>query len=94
VLGFTRRQALTTVAWLAAVLVMAALAVAVPVGIAAGRLSWLGFADKLGVAPLAVVPAAATVAVVGISLAVAQLTAAVPAWRAARVSPAIALRAE
>ncbi len=94
VLGFTRGQTLATVACQASVLVVAALVLAVPLGIAAGRLIWMGFADQLGVVPSAVVPLVGTLAVVGAALAVAQLAAAVPAWRAARVSAATALRAE
>lgn len=94
VLGFTRRQSLATVACQATVLVVTALALAVPVGIATGRVAWLGFADHLGVVPSPVVPGLAMVTVVATSLAVAQLAAAAPAWRAARIPPTTALRAE
>lgn len=94
VLGFTRRQSVATVAWQATVLMVTALVLAVPAGIATGRVVWLGFANQLGVVPSPVVPGLTTLAVVGASLAVAQLAAAVPAWRAARLSPTNALRAE
>jgi ABC-type lipoprotein release transport system permease subunit len=94
VLGFTQRQSLATVAWQATVLVVTALSLAVPVGIASGRVAWLGFADQLGVVPSPVVPGLAVLAVVGTSLAVAQLAAAAPAWRAARTSATTALRVE
>ena len=71
-----------------------ALAVGVPVGVIAGRLSWQAFARQLGVVP---VPSSAwtTVAVVVIVAVVLALVAAeVPARRAARSRPATDLRAE
>jgi len=49
-LGMLRRQQTWTFAWQAAVLVAASLAVGIPLGAAAGRWTWTGFAHGLGLA--------------------------------------------
>ena len=72
---------------------MAAL-LGVPVGIAAGRLAWDVFADRLGVPPRPVTPLVAVLVLLPLLLLLANLVAAVPAQVAARMRPAAALRTE
>ena len=55
-LGMTRRQLRAIVAWQTTLTLLIALVVGVPLGVAAGRWAWRGFAGSLGVAPVTVVP--------------------------------------
>jgi hypothetical protein len=74
--------------------VLAGIAVGVPVGIATGKVLWRLFATNFGVVPVAVVePVLIAALAVGV-LAVANALAAVPAMLAARSQPARLLRAE
>lgn len=93
-LGFTRRQTAGVVRWSALALATVALVVGVPLGVAAGRLSWRELAGQLGVLPRPVVPAQGITAVVIGTLALAVLAAAAAGFRAARLGPAEILRAE
>lgn len=93
-LGFGRGQLRATVAWQATVLVLAALALGVPAGIALGRWIWLLLADQISVVPEAVVSGAATLAVVPGAIILANVFAAIPARSAARLQPALVLRTE
>jgi hypothetical protein len=92
--GFSRRQVVDTVGLQAAIYVVVALAVGVPVGLAVGRFVWRLYASFLGVVPDPVTPWSAFAAVATAALLVALLVASTPAWRAARRPPADALRAE
>jgi hypothetical protein len=94
VVGFVPRQIRATVAWEATALVVMALLVGVPLGLAVGRSVWDRFADGAGLVARPVVPTAAIVIVIGGALLFANLAAAIPAWFAGRVSPINALRAE
>lgn len=94
VLGFTRRQVLATVATHASTLTAISLAMGVPLGIGAGRLLWLRFADGLGVVPVAVVPVLAVGLVVALSLLIADVASVLPGLRAARTPAATVLRSE
>ena len=93
-LGFVRRQIALTVTWQASALVLVALLVGLPLGVAAGRWLWTRVADGLGVVAVPVVPLAAIALVVPAAFALSTLIAAIPAAMAARTRPAIALRAE
>jgi FtsX-like permease family len=93
-LGLTRRQVRGTVAWQASIILLVAAAVGVPLGIAAGRWAWTGFAASLGVVPVTVVPGLALLAGFAGLLVAGNLVTAVPASVAARTRPAAALRAE
>lgn len=93
-LGMERSQVLRTVGWQASTHAVCALLVGIPLGLAAGRWGWRLFADGLGVAPVAVVPVPAVLLVIPGAILVANLTAAVPGWIAARTPPALVLRAE
>jgi hypothetical protein len=94
VLGFRRRQVSATIAWQATVVAVIAVMVGVPIGIGAGRWGWRQFAQRLGVPDQPVTPTFAIVAVSGLAVIVAVLTAVIPARIAARTRPAAALRAE
>jgi predicted lysophospholipase L1 biosynthesis ABC-type transport system permease subunit len=93
-LGFTRRQVRTTVAWQATALSVAGLAVGVPLGLVAGRSVWRLVADGLGVSTSVTFPVLGAFATVVGGIALANLTAALPARTAARTQPAIVLHSE
>lgn len=80
--------------WQASVTAVVSLLVGLPIGIAVGRLAWQELASAIGVIPEAVVPMTGFVAVAAVVILLANLAAAVPAQRAARVQPARVLRAE
>ena len=93
-LGFQRRQVSLTVVWQASTLVVLALAIGVPVGVAAGRWTWLAVATQIGVVPEPVLPARLLALLAVATVLAANLVAAVPAWMAARTHPATVLRSE
>jgi len=93
-LGMTRRQSRLTVAVQASVIGVIGLIFGLPLGVAAGRTGWRVLADAtpvLYVAPLAVL---VLVIAVPATLAAANLLAAIPARRAARLKVAQTLRTE
>jgi len=93
-LGFVRRQVRRSVAWQATSVVLASVAIAVPVGVMAGRWVWVVLANRLGVI---VEPRVAWLAVVIAPIAAllaGNLLALLPARAAARSRPAVVLRAE
>jgi FtsX-like permease family len=93
-LGFVRRQVSAAVAWQATTLLVLALVVGLPVGVAAGRWLWRLLATRLYVPVEPVVPLAAILLLIPAALLTANLVAAVPAVVAARTRPALVLRAE
>ena len=50
------------IAWQATIILLVAVIVGVPLGIAAGRWAWISFAASLGVVPVTVVPGQALLA--------------------------------
>lgn len=92
--GFTRAQVAAVVLWQAATLTLVAVVVAVPIGIAAGRLLWLLFTERLGVPFEPTVPLGWVLALAGGSLVLAVVAAVGPAVQAARIRPGPALRTE
>lgn len=92
--GFVPRQVAATVAWLATSLVVVALAVGLPLGVAAGRWGWTVVADGIGTPAAPVTPVLAVALAIPLTLLVTNALAALPARRAARTRPAVALRAE
>ena len=92
--GFVRRQLSASVAWQATTLVVLALLIGVPLGVAAGRWTWRLVADSLGTAAGPVTPTLAIVLVVPLTILVANAIAALPARAAARTEPATVLRSE
>jgi hypothetical protein len=85
---------LGVVEWQAVTLAATALVFGVPLGIVAGRWAWVLFADAAGVSPAASVPVPLVLATIPVTLALAALIASGPGWTAARIRPAVALRAE
>src|ERR1700722_12756718 len=93
-LGLVRRQVLGVVEWQAVTLAATALLFGIPLGLLAGRWAWVLFADAAGVSPAASVPVPLVLATIPVTLALAALIASGPGWTAARIRPAVALRAE
>jgi len=93
-LGFTRLQVGGTIAWHATAYAVAAAAIALPLGVIAGRWGWRMVAGSLGVPDVPVVPVLSFGIVFVALLVLANLAAAYPGWRAARLSTAAALHAE
>jgi len=93
-LGFVRRQVSAVVAWHATTMMVLALVIGIPLGLAAGRWGWTPFARQLGIATETLFPLAAIVITVPAAVVVANLIAAVPARIAARTSPAVVFRSE
>jgi ABC-type antimicrobial peptide transport system permease subunit len=94
VLGLTRLQVLRVVGWEATAFAAVALLAGLPVGVFAGRQAWALFTSAAGVAPSPDVPVTLILLAVPVTLLAANLIAAWPGWTAARVRPAVALRAE
>ena len=86
-LGMTRGQLRAIVAWQTTLTLLIAL-VGVPLGVAAGRWAWHGFAGSLGVAPGTVVPVLLLAAGCAAVLLAGNLLASVPAAMAARTPAA------
>jgi FtsX-like permease family len=93
-LGFSKRQNAATVAWQATSFMLAALALGLPLGVAAGRWAWYLAAAQLESAAPPVVPVVAIALVVPAALLAGNALAALPARAAARTEPGIALRRE
>jgi hypothetical protein len=93
-LGFRRRQVAATVAWQATSFMLAALALGLPLGVAAGRWAWDLAAAQLQSAAPPAVPALAIALIVPAALLAGNALAAMPARTAARTAPAIPLRQE
>jgi ABC-type lipoprotein release transport system permease subunit len=93
-LGSSRRQVGATVAWQATTIAGLALVIGIPIGVIAGRWTWRGFADDLGVVSTVAVPALAFLVIAVVGIALANLIAAFPARTAARTSAAVVLRSE
>jgi ABC-type antimicrobial peptide transport system permease subunit len=93
-LGFSSAQVRGAVAWQATTFVVVAMAVGMPLGAAAGRLVWSGFANHLGALSEPVTPPVALLVTVPAAILVANLIAAVPAAIASRLRPAVVLRME
>jgi predicted lysophospholipase L1 biosynthesis ABC-type transport system permease subunit len=93
-LGFRRGQLGATVCWYASALVVPALLVGVPLGVAVGRWGWGALAADLGVPAAPVVPVAELGVVIAGAVLLVNIAAAPLTWKAARVDAARALRAE
>jgi hypothetical protein len=93
-LGFRRGQVASAVAVQATLLAAAAVIVGVPLGVVVGRVVWHRIADQAGMLADTAVPAIAVVGIAVATVVVANLVAAIPARRAARLRPAVVLRSE
>ena len=93
-LGFLRGQVSAAVAWQATTLVVLALLIGLPLGIAAGRWGWNLFANQLGVVPEPQVSFLPLLLAIPATVLLANLIALIPGRAASRVQPAIVLRSE
>jgi ABC-type antimicrobial peptide transport system permease subunit len=93
-LGFTSRQLRVSVRVQALAMMLGGFVVGAPIGIAVGRIAWRVFASQLGVVTVTSTPVAWIVVAAAGGAAIAALAAAVPARLAARMKPAVTLRAE
>ena len=93
-IGFVRMQVITTMAWQAAAAAVIAVVVGIPAGLVIGRGAWRLVAASIGSVATARIPAADVLLVIPVTVAMALVLAAGPAWLAARVKPAEALRSE
>ena len=94
VLGMSRGQVWATVAWQATLTLLIAVLLGAPLGVAAGRAGWHGFAGSLGVVPFTEIPLLTVIAGLLALVVAGNLLAAVPAAIAARTRPALLLRAD
>jgi predicted lysophospholipase L1 biosynthesis ABC-type transport system permease subunit len=92
--GFVRGQITSTVAWQATTMVAIALLAGLPVGVALGRWAWITLAHQIGVVSEPVTPLPTLLLLVPATVLLANLIALAPASLAARIRPALALRAE
>ena len=93
-IGFRPRQNAACIAWQAMAVAVVGLVVGIPLGIAAGRLSWRWVADRTPLIYAPPLAAAAVVIAVPAAILLAKALAALPARRAARLRPAEVLRTE
>jgi hypothetical protein len=93
-LGFGPAQVRMTVLWQATTVVTLALLLALPLGAGVGQWAFRVLANALGVLPEPVVPWWTLALVGALSILFANALASVPAWLAARSTPAIVLRSE
>jgi hypothetical protein len=94
VLGFVNGQVVTSVGWQATTVAVVGIVVGVPLGVIAGRATWILFSSRVGAVPVAVVPVALIgLLVVGVLVA-ANLLAVGPALVATRSKPGRLLRSQ
>ena len=93
-LGLTHRQLRAVVAWQSSVVVGIGAVFGVPLGVVMGGYLWGLFAKEIYVVPNVSIPGWSICLVVGISLLLASVVAAVPGRIASRTSTAYVLRSE
>ena len=93
-LGLRARQIRAIIAWQTSTILVVAVIVGVPLGVAAGQWAWTRFANSIGVVPTSVVPRLPLLLGIALLLLAGNLLASVPAWLAARIAPAATLRTE
>jgi hypothetical protein len=93
-LGFVRRQVAAAVIWQSIAVVVVAIALGIPLGIAAGRLGWDLAASSFGVVDQIAIPVRELATIVAAAVVLAAAAAAGPAVFAAGLRPAALLRAE
>ena len=94
VLGFGRSQVSAAVTWQSNVIASTAIVLGVPLGVVAGQWAWRVFANQLGVPPRPSLSPGGILVIVVLALVLANATALIPAWLAARTRPTAALRTE
>jgi putative ABC transport system permease protein len=93
-LGMTRGQLRAIVAWQTTFTLLIAVALGVPLGIAAGRLAWQAFAGSIGAVPVTAVPGLLLAAGAVILVLAGNVLTAASGAVAASTDPAVALRTE
>lgn len=93
-IGFLRRQVAAAVAWQTATFALIALAIGVPLGIAAGRALWTALADHLGAVAEPITPLMTLALLTAATLVVGTCLAYAGGVLLARARPAAALRSE
>jgi putative ABC transport system permease protein len=93
-LGFVRSQVRAAVAWQVTTLVVVALIIGIPAGIAAGRWSWTTFANQVGFVPESVVRSLPILITIPAAIVFGNLIATLPARAAAHTRPAEVFRTE
>lgn len=94
VLGFTSHQVRATLVWNAAIVAAVAVALGIPLGVAAGRWSWEGVIERLGGEAAAAVPWGLALAAVAATFATTLLASLFSTRSATRIRPAVVLRSE
>ena len=89
-----RRDPVSMFALSLLILLVLAAVIGGPLGVVAGRWAWRAFAGSLGVAPVTEVPVLVIVGLLAALVLAGNLLAALPAALAARIQPAVTLRAE
>jgi ABC-type lipoprotein release transport system permease subunit len=93
-MGIRPGQVIRSALWQATTISAFALVVGVPLGIVAGRWTWVVLAGALGAVAEPTIPAAAIAVVACAVLLVALVAGLVPGWRSSRRHPALVLRSE
>ncbi len=93
-LGMGRSQVSRAVVMQAVLVAGVALAIGLPLGVAGGRLAWIGFASELGIVDSLRLPFVPIALAVPVVVVMAISVSMVPAILAARTSPALVLRSE
>ena len=93
-LGVTRTGLQTTVRVQALVMATVAVLIGVPLGLVAGRLAWVGFAESVGVPPFPTVPLVTLSAIAAGVLVACLIAGILPAAMAARTQVNETLRSE
>jgi ABC-type lipoprotein release transport system permease subunit len=93
-LGFTRGQVASTVAWQSSISVGIGVVFGVPLGVALGRWLWDLFANDINAVPSPSVPVLQVLLIAAGALLLANIVAALPARVAARTPTALVLRSE
>ncbi len=93
-LGFFRRQLMFVIAWQATSFSLLALLIGLPLGVVAGRWTWVLVASGIGSVSPPVVPVLGIAIVVPVTLLLANVLAAWPGYEAARTVPSAELRSE
>ena len=93
-IGFVKSQIWAAVVAQATTLAVAALLIGIPLGLVLGRTAWLSFANGQGVVPEVNVGLAPMLALIPLTLLLANMVAALPGSAAAKLTPASVLRTE
>ena len=93
-LGFFRRQLMYVIVWQATSFSLLALLIGLPLGVVAGRWTWVLIASGIGSTSPPVVPVLGIAIVIPVTLLLANVLAAWPGYKAARTVPSAELRTE